>query len=755
MAKRVHDIELKFIASLKDFEAKMAEMPGMTEKEVKKASNRFLKEWQKTQKSLRKVSQGGASKALGEFTDETERASQKLKNFEDSAGEADSILAALGGGLSEISPTAGAFVQGFAEGASVLEATARSGTGLVRILGPLGIAVGAGALAYRELSKGLEEANQKMEAQEEILDEVESMHRAVKEAALLHRLAIGEITEAQFAEISAAQKASDLFGPMLERMNEERSELGATISKEQKALDKATKSTEKAKKATLAYAFGANQMANQNDRSAVVLKNLREQYDALETRIDNVKGAQERYRNDLISTQKTESQKKALETRIDLLEQYEEQLKATSKIIEAFEVSMPELEVDRTAFEGLSKGFRDELETIEESYISTLETLESQQKAQLETAKKLGHDTTQLTADQLVERERLESAYFAARDNVFQNAEKKAQDFIKETTKTLETELETFNNKMDQLDIGPSASAFEATRKKFQGQLNDLEAFTNKALGQVNELHAQQLEATEATGGDMFSLYTEQNAQLLEMYQGTADARVAIEKEANKEQIKNALELVSSLSTIAFDMVDHITDKEIEKRSKAAETIRALLEDEEGNLTKEQKAELENRLQAEQEAADKAFRLQQKAAVAEIIIETALGIAKSIMEFGPIIGALRAIPMGVASGIAIAKVKSQEPPKLHTGGLVNDIAPDEVNARLLRSEMVLNPQGVSTLGRSTVDAANSGRVGGMNQTVVVQWRNRVLDVVTEDVSRRPSPIRSAIRRNRRSGHRRR
>ena len=42
MAKRVHDIELKFIASLKDYEAKLAEMPGMTEKQVKKASNRFL-----------------------------------------------------------------------------------------------------------------------------------------------------------------------------------------------------------------------------------------------------------------------------------------------------------------------------------------------------------------------------------------------------------------------------------------------------------------------------------------------------------------------------------------------------------------------------------------------------------------------------------------------------------------------------------------------------------------------------------------
>ncbi len=755
MAKRVHDIELKFIASLKDFEAKLAEMPGMTEKQVKKASNRFLKEWQKTQKGLRKVSEGGASKALGEFTDETERASQKLKDFEDSAGEADSILAALGGGLSEISPTAGAFVQGFAEGASVLEATARSGTGLIRVLGPLGVAVGAGALAYRELSRGIEEANENIEIQRSKLDEVESMHRAVKEAALLHRLALGEITEAQFNEIGAAQKASDLFGPMLDRMNEERSELGATLSKEEKSLKRLQKQQEQTSKSQGIMVMDTGLVSKSVENSTNRISSLSDQYNALETRIANTQGAQERYRNDLISTQKTESQKKSLETRIDLLEQYEDQLKATTLTIKDFEDSMPELDVDRTAFEELSKGFRDQLETIEERYASTLETLESQQEDQLATAKKLGEDTTQLTEDQLVERERLEASYFEARDRVFQNAEKRAQEFIKETTKTIESEVDQFNNKMSSLSIGPEVSAFEATRKKYSGELEKLDTDTEKAFSSIKELQQTQLESVEALGGDMFEVYSNQNAQLLEMYQSSADARVALEEEANKEQLENWLNLVDNITSTAFSMIDTITEKELEKRSKSAEAIRAMLEDEESNLTKEQRAELEKRLQLEQEAADKAFQLQQKAAIAEIIIDTAMGIAKSIMEFGPILGAIRAIPMGVAGGIAISKVKSQEPPKLHTGGIVNDIAPDEVNARLLRSEMVLSPQGVSTLGRDAVDAANSGRGGGMSQTVVVQWRNRVLDVVTEDISRRPSPIRSAIRRNRRSGHRRR
>lgn len=90
---------------------------------------------------------------------------QQTRHISDDAGDADSVLQGMAGALDLVNPklaegarVAGDFAGGF-------EAIARLGGVALRVLGPIGIAVGALSLAYKKLSADLEEANNKLEEQ--------------------------------------------------------------------------------------------------------------------------------------------------------------------------------------------------------------------------------------------------------------------------------------------------------------------------------------------------------------------------------------------------------------------------------------------------------------------------------------------------------------------------------------------------------------------------------------------------------------
>ena len=94
--------------------------------------------------------------------------------------------------------------------------------------------------------------------------------------------------------------------------------------------------------------------------------------------------------------------------------------------------------------------------------------------------------------------------------------------------------------------------------------------------------------------------------------------------------------------------------------------------------------------------ARRLHRLQQGAGVGEVLINAAVATMKAYAQFGPIGGALAAIPMTALAGIQTAAIMSQPPPKFHTGGLVDGA--DVVNAQLLRGEAVLDRKTVRKIG---------------------------------------------------------
>ena len=177
--------------------------------------------------------------AANQAANNTRNFSEQLDNMEGSAGEASSVMGGLSGALSLVSPEAGAAAQSIGDAAGGLEAIARTGTGLVAIIGPVAVAVAALGLAYVKLQGDLDKANEKLETQKNRLADVVTMADKVKEAVLIAGLAEmklaesrGEATKAQVEafqanmdEIAIAQRSNDLFGERRETLEKERDAL--------------------------------------------------------------------------------------------------------------------------------------------------------------------------------------------------------------------------------------------------------------------------------------------------------------------------------------------------------------------------------------------------------------------------------------------------------------------------------------------------------------------------------------------------
>ena len=106
------------------------------------------------------------------------------------------------------------------------------------------------------------------------------------------------------------------------------------------------------------------------------------------------------------------------------------------------------------------------------------------------------------------------------------------------------------------------------------------------------------------------------------------------------------------------------------------------------------------------------FRINQAAALADIAMSTAKGIARAPADYGPLAPA--AIPIIAASGAAQAAVVLSQSPPMHMGGMV---APDERQARVLTGESVLDRSTTRRLGDDGIRRLQNG--GGMEPQVVV------------------------------------
>ena len=220
--------------------------------------------------------------------------------------------------------------------------------------------------------------------------------------------------------------------------------------------------------------------------------------------------------------------------------------------------------------------------------------------------------------------------------------------------------------------------------------------------------------------------------------------------------------VVSTLNQ-AFGVASQLFDLGVGYQTDLLRAMEADLRENEENMTEGQKKELKKRIEAQREAARRAFEIAKAAKIAEAIASTALAVINAISQSPPPspFGLIGAGIAAAAGAISIAQIASQEP-SFHVG--TSEVrrysaqAPDEVRATLLEGEAVLSRRAVADMGgRTAIEDRNAGRRNGETaigaRPAPIQYRHREFNEFIRDNIRLGGPLSSELNKGTRVGHR--
>ncbi len=246
----------------------------------------------------------------------------------------------------------------------------------------------------------------------------------------------------------------------------------------------------------------------------------------------------------------------------------------------------------------------------------------------------------------------------------------------------------------------------------------------------------------EIAHGEMVrKLHEERKAQqddIREKEKEDAEARREEIVELSDAYVSSAASIMGSMSSLA-ELTSSEAERQAEEAMERSEELR-----EAGDVAAANAAAREAR--ALQESATKAFRRSQGLAAAQVTMDTAMGIVKALADHAgkPYIGIPLSMAMAASGAVQLAQINAQQPPSFHAGGIVAGPSIDATSANLRAGEAVITPAGVSAMGGpSAVHDANRGRSA---QSIVVVDTYKHFGMATADELRRPSALRSAIRR---------
>jgi len=278
-------------------------------------------------------------------------------------------------------------------------------------------------------------------------------------------------------------------------------------------------------------------------------------------------------------------------------------------------------------------------------------------------------------------------------------------------------------------DLGAAQEGINAGTEEFLANIDRISARFGKLTGAANE-------AGDAVGGagKKAEKTTQNIADALEEWKGSDWAQAA----------SNIAGAVGSVfSQVQSNLQDAISESE-EEIASIDERIEQGVTDRERRLLLARKSMVEGQVNQQREAAMAAWGIQKAMALSQAAIATALAAIQAFAQTGQP-GA--AIAAGIAGGIAIAAIAAEPPPSFHVGGMVAQAAPDEINARLLRSEAVLSPQGVNAAGgEDGVRQLNRGGGAGQQIVSVLQVRSRTVDaMISDNLRTKQGPLVDALR----------
>jgi len=361
-------------------------------------------------------------------------------------------------------------------------------------------------------------------------------------------------------------------------------------------------------------------------------------------------------------------------------------------------------------------------------------------------------------------RERQDAAAKAAQRRA--EAERAAAEAVAKATAANERYTSTLAS-ID--DIGHAAQvaqmdAYGRLADEAQRKIDDIEQRGRQAVASAiaagaDGAKAQQLveqhaaDARAAVWDDYYANLDELRAKDLKAEQ---DAQQAATDEAIAAQQKraeaalNAVNQVGGYASQALMLLESSAEQSYQHSADMASALTDQLAAGEAYYTQAQQVELQARIGASKDAARKQFAAAKAAKLAEAAASTALAVINAIAQSPPpspfgIAGSLIAGAAGAASMAAIA---AQEP-TFHQG-----YAPDEMQAKVLKTEAVLSPAATSALGAGNIAAANAGVTRGQGAaTAPVVFRHQTFRPFIKDFLTQPSALTDALNSGRIVGHR--
>ena len=239
--------------------------------------------------------------------------------------------------------------------------------------------------------------------------------------------------------------------------------------------------------------------------------------------------------------------------------------------------------------------------------------------------------------------------------------------------------------------------------------------------------------------------------KVVELEESLHTTLVALQMEKN-EKLDELREEQAQKEQEEFDRRKAQREEEIHDIQKSALTAARYWNSSAYAITRVMKDAVDKKIEAakegtkeEKKAAMDAFYAAKAVALAQAAVSTSLAVINAVANTpGPVWVQIAAgVAAGVIGGIAIAEIAAETAPKLHTGGLNDDLATDATPIWAQTGEAVLNRSAVESIGEDGVNALNSGDTSLENGQMVVinKVGPRVVDAaIYESVRNRRGPV---------------
>lgn len=743
---------------------------GTMGKEITQAAQQTTKQTDQASTSTVKANQRAQEALRGTGTAATDAAKKRrqaadtkdeivgLDSLKDSTGELDSSLKGLAGAVGVVSPELEIMLMRTGDLSGGLEAGARltslfggSIGSLLRVLGPVTLAVTGIFVAYNKLSGGLKEAEENLEKAHQEMEAGIAAARAYEARMRDVRVAVGLLSADQQILRDASDAAAQGLEHQAERADRARErasvlrmaikENTAAISAAQGANASATVSfvdLEDALEAAGRAARGEEVAMDRSSASAGSLRRNQEELRDTTRQLSNALAQAEAQINQYDSSLQRDTAlhiisnaitSDSIELMTDAAEQLENLTGATRETVEA------------KLLQAIATAQATENEERNAKAIEAARKREQEREEQLRKVTEAREELTRMTAEATGEAAVINLEYAdTIRDisRVVQltgASEAEAAILIEAATERRAQALEQLKETEDQ---------YLTTKEKHAAHVVKLEMDAATAIQSAYDNRMADLLMAKLDESITEEQFHEQSLKAEERYQD----QLAALRRSKQEQALQTASMVSDTFMGLIESNISMISQRIDQEEEAA-LARA-----EGNLEEQEKIreDFDKRRKSELSAA---FKKRKQLEIVNAIISgasaTIAALAPPPTGLGPVAGAFLAPVIATATGLQINQI-AQQNPSFHQGGIVGGMGDQPITAQ--GGEVILNRSAVAALGgAAAADSLNDGAPAGGAVVVQMTYKQRVFDQVVVDNLAKGGPLRSALNRAQRQGRR--